>query len=240
MGAALGSFANVVIWRLPRGESLIRPGSHCPVCGKPIPPGHNIPIISFVLLKGRSACCHQPISIRYPIVELLSALIPTTLYLFHGWTVEFLFESLWMLLLIILAAIDLEHFRLPNKLVAFGAVLSLAWMILAPQQTWIQAGLGVLLALGFSAVALSMGKLLVGRLSGLGDFKLALVLGFTFGPGRFFVLYVTAVVTAMIYGAIKGGRLSKKRIPMGPFFALGTWVTIWCGETLVRWYMSLF
>jgi len=240
LGAVLGSFANVVIWRLPRAESLIKPVSHCPHCGIPIPPRYNIPILSFFILKGRSACCHQPIPSRYLIVELLCALIPTSLYFLQGWTADFLFASLWMILLVILAGIDLEHLRLPNPLVGFGAALSLLWMLTAPQQSWSQAGWGFLVGLGFSTVALLAGKIAVGKWSGFGDLKLAVVLGFTFGPGRFFVLYLCAALAALIYAAVRGSRLSKSRVPMGPFFALGTWVTIWCGEAIVRWYLGLW
>lgn len=239
IGAALGSFANVVIWRLPRGQSLIRPASHCPHCSAPIPARHNIPILSYLLLGGRAACCGQPISPRYPIVELLGALILGTLYLLEGWTATFLFESAWMILLLILAAIDVEHFRLPNSLVGVGLALSVLWMAIAPPQSWVQAGLGLLAGLVLALAAMAVGKVLKGRWSGLGDVKLAVVLGFTFGPGRFVFLYAVAALTALIYAAAFRRRIEGGRIPMGPFFALGVWITIWCGEEVVRWYVGL-
>lgn len=239
IGAALGSFANVVIWRLPRGQSLIKPASHCPHCQVPILVRHNIPILSYFILKGRSACCDQPISPRYPIVELLGALILGTLYLLEGWTLTFVFQSLWMILLLILAAIDLEHFRLPNVLVGCGALLSLLWMLVTPEQAWTQAGFGLLLGLGFALAAIALGKVLKGQWSGLGDLKLAAVLGFTFGPGRFIILYLTASMAALVYAAARRKKPEGGRIPMGPFFALGAWVTIWCGEVIVRWYLGL-
>lgn len=240
LGAVLGSFANVVIWRLPRGESLLRPGSHCPHCGKPIPPWRNLPILSYFFLRGKAACCGQDISPRYPIIELLCALILATLYLNVGWTSAFPFLSAWMILLVILGVVDLDHYRLPNPLVICGAVISLLWMILAPPQTWIQAGLGLVLALIMASAMLLTGKVLAGRWGGFGDFKLTLVLGFTFGPGQFLILYLSATIAAMIYGIYKRRKSSDKRIPMGPFFALGAWITVWTGESIVNWYLGLF
>ncbi len=239
LGACLGSFANVVIHRLPRNQSIVIPASYCPYCRVPIPPKHNIPILSYFFLRGRTACCNRPIPARYPIVEALAALFLGTLYIFEGWTVTFLFESAWMLLLLILAAIDLEHFRLPNVLVGMGAVLSLVWMLLQPSQSWSHAGLGLLLGFGIAGATMVLGKLLKGRWSGMGDLKLAAVLGFTFGPGRFLILYLVATFSAVIYAAARRKSAEIGKIPMGPFFALGAWVAILCGEEVVLWYLSM-
>jgi prepilin signal peptidase PulO-like enzyme (type II secretory pathway) len=145
-----------------------------------------------------------------------------------------------MILLVILGAIDIEHYRLPNTLVAFGAVLSLLWMILAPPHSWIQAGLGLAMASFMALTMLLAAKILAGRWSGLGDFKLTLVLGFTFGPGPFLILYLTAALAAMIYGLYKRRKSSEARIPMGPFFALGAWIAIWTAEAMVDWYLGFF
>ncbi|RJP77270.1 MAG: prepilin peptidase [Candidatus Zixiibacteriota bacterium] len=240
LGASLGSFANVVIWRLPRGQSLVKPASRCPACSRPIPPWHNIPILSFMLLRGQAACCGAPISARYPIIELISALILGTLYWAEGWSWVFLFTGAWMILLLILAVIDLEFYRLPNPLVAAGAVISLLWMIVAPQQGWLSAAAGFGTGLGFAGLMMLVGKAKTGRLAGFGDLKLAAVLGFTFGPGRFVLLMLTAALSALVWGLIQRRRGSERRIPMGPFFALGAWVVIWLGETMVRWYLGLF
>jgi leader peptidase (prepilin peptidase)/N-methyltransferase len=240
LGAVLGSFANVVIWRLPRGESLIKPGSHCPACGVPIPLWRNVPLLSYFFLKGQTACCDTALSVRYPIIELLCALILGALYLNQGWCANFAFSAAWMILLVILGAIDVEHYRLPNSLVVSGAVISLLWMLLVPQQSWLQAGFGTLLGLFLASAMLLAGKALAGRWGGFGDFKLTLVLGFTFGPGQFLVLYLTATITAMIYGLYRRRKSNDKRLPMGPFFALGAWITIWTGQALVDWYLGFF
>lgn len=240
LGAALGSFANVVIWRLPRRESLIKPASHCPHCGKPIPPKYNIPIISYLILRGCSNCCNQPLSIRYPFIETISMLTFASLYLIDCLTFSFLFSALWMLLLIILAAIDFEHYRLPNVLVVCGAILSLLWMLVSPEQTWIASLFGLLIAAGLAGLAIVLGKLMRGKWSGMGDLKLAAILGFTFGPGRFLILYIVASIAALFYAAFQFSRTGERKVAMGPFFALGAWVTFLTGETLVRWYIGFF
>ena len=240
LGSVLGSFANVVIWRLPRGESLLKPGSHCPTCNVPIPLWRNVPLLSYFLLRGPAACCGNPISLRYPLIELLSALVLTTLYLNTGWSPQFAFQGAWMLLLIMLSGIDLEHYRLPNPLVAFGAGLSLLWMILASPHSWNQAWMGLALGLLMAMSMTLAGKTLAGQWGGFGDFKLTLVLGFTFGPGQFLILYLTAAFGAMLYGIYRRKKSGDKRIPMGPFFALGAWITLWIGQATVDWYLGLF
>ncbi|MCX6641419.1 MAG: prepilin peptidase [bacterium] len=240
LGGALGSFANVVIWRFPRKESLLKPASHCLHCETPIPPKYNIPVLSYFLLRGRSACCGQVIPIRYPVVEFAGVLTTGALYWLYGLSLEFLFAGVWMLLLIILAGIDLEHFRLPNLLVGLAAVFSLIFQIVAPQQDWTLALWGALVGLCWSGLTLMIGKILKGRLSGVGDLKLAVVLGFAFGPGKFIFLYMIASVAALIYALLRLRSLQEKRIPMGPFFALGTYVAILWGDEVLRWYMRFF
>ncbi len=240
LGSIFGSFANVVIWRLPRGQSLIKPGSRCPACGTAIPLWRNIPVLSYFLLRGKAACCGVPLSARYPLVEMLCALILGVLYLNGGWNFAFLFQSAWMILLVILAAIDIEHFRLPNTLVMAGALLSVLWMVISPQQSWPQAGLGLAAGLVMASVMLMAGRSFAGRWGGFGDFKLTAVLGFTFGLGPFLILYLTASLGGLIYAVSKRRTSTDQRIPMGPFFALGAWITILCGDTVVRWYLGLY
>ncbi len=240
IGASLGSFSNVVIFRLPRGQSLLKPASHCPLCNIPIPIIHNVPLLSYLILHGRSRCCNRPISSRYPVVELLGALILATLYLLDGWRLDFVFHGAWMLLLLILAAIDLEHLRLPNVLVATGAVFSLLWMLVIPEQSWLQAALGLLTGFALAGLAMLVGRIFKGEWRGMGDLKLALVLGFPFGPGRFFLLYLVASKAAIIFYVVRRGKLKDHRVPMGPFFAFGAWVTIWGGAEVVRWYLGFF
>jgi len=239
LGACLGSFANVVIWRLPRGQSLIKPGSHCPMCAAPIPMRRNIPILSYFLLQGKAPCCGNPISTRYLLVELFCALVLAALYLLEGWTLNFVFAGAWMILLIILAAIDVEHYRLPNVLVGCGTVLSLLWMLVRPGQSWSAAGLGLLAGLVVGAIMLLTARRVSGQWAGFGDFKLIAILGFAFGFGRFVILILSAAFAALLYGLLRRQQAAERRIPFGPFLAIGTWVAICCGETAVRWYLGL-
>ncbi|HEX7344283.1 MAG TPA: prepilin peptidase [bacterium] len=239
IGASLGSFANVVIHRLPRRESLLQPGSRCPHCGAPISPLRNIPILSYFMLKGKTACCGNSIAPRYVVIETLCALALGSLYIVEGWNPRFGFAGAWAILLIILSAIDLEHYRLPNVLVGAGAMLSLLWMILAPEITWAQAGIGLVGALVISGVMLLTGRRATGQWGGWGDVKLIAVLGFTFGLGQFLLLILAASMSAMLFAAIRRKPAEGRRIPFGPFLAVGAWVAIWCGETIVRWYLGV-
>ncbi len=239
LGAVFGSFANVIIWRLPRGKSIVSPGSQCPQCGIPIPLWRNVPVLSFVLQRGRAACCGNQISLRYPIIEMLCALAAGLLYVKDGLGAALVLETVWMLLLIILAAIDLEHYRLPNVLVGFGAGWAVFGMVLFPQQSWSQAGLGLLAAVFFALGMLVIGKAVSGSWSGFGDLKLTLVLGFAFGVGGFLILFISATFGALLYGLYRRRQSADKRIPMGPFFALGVWIALWCGDMVLKWYLGL-
>ncbi len=239
IGSALGSFANVVIHRLPREQSLVKPGSRCPHCGKPIPPKYNLPVLGYLILRGRSKCCNQQISPRYFIVELLGALILGSLYFLDGFGARFLFHAGWMILLLILAAVDWEHYRLPNSLIAAGFLLSLLWMLIAPEQSWKSATFGLLAAAVAASALMLSSKMIKGHWGGMGDVKLMLVLGITFGPGRFFFFFLTALLTAAVGFLFFSKVFREGRLPMGPFFALAFWITIWVGDEVVRWYAGL-
>jgi leader peptidase (prepilin peptidase)/N-methyltransferase len=239
IGSALGSFANVVIHRLPRGMSLVNPGSRCPHCGQPIPFRYNVPILGYLFLRGRTKCCRKPISARYFIVELLGALILASLYLLEGFTPSFVFHSGWMILLLILAAIDWEHYRLPNILIGTGFFISVIWMLVQPDRSWVDAAWGLLIALGSALLMVLISRLWKGQWGGMGDVKLMLVLGFTFGPERFFFLFLTALLSAILGFLFLRNHLRDQRLPMGPFFAFGFWITIWMGDEIVRWYAAL-
>lgn len=240
LGSVLGSFANVIIWRLPRGDSMIYPASRCPSCGAPIPPRYNIPLLSYFFLKGKAACCGERISARYPLIEWLCALLLLSLYVKDGWAFGFLFEGGWMFLLVILAAIDFYHYRLPNELVGTGLVISLLWMLVDPQQSWGNAGLGLCTAWLFAMVMLGAGKYFTGKIGGMGDVKLLLVLGFTLGFGRFLQFIFVALLSALLFAVFMRNRLPDQRIPLGPSFAFGTWVTFWLGDAMIPWYLSLW
>ncbi|MFH1861546.1 MAG: prepilin peptidase [bacterium] len=239
MGAALGSFANVVIYRLPRGKSLLKPASHCPHCGVPIPPKYNIPLFSFLWLKGQTACCDKPISSRYLIIEYLSAVAVAALLLLEGWSLNFLFESLWMILLLIIAAIDVEHQRIPNILVLSGLILSIIWVIATPGVSWSAHAWGAVVGFGLGAIVMISGRLFAGGWSGFGDLKLLIVLGFAFGSGKITLAFIVAFAAAAIFGLIRFRVFSGRKIPLGPFLLLGIWTSICCADAVLAWYWTL-
>ncbi|APD47268.1 prepilin peptidase [Synechococcus sp. CS-602] len=254
LGACVGSFLNVVIHRVPRRESILYPPSHCPRCGTSLRWQHNLPLISWLLLRGCCADCQRPIAIRYPLIELLSAGLwiamlfarpgamatpPTWMLLSAGW----LLVS-WLLPL---ALIDCDHLWLPEPLCRWGLVLGLAvTALLGLSQSaatarelladhLLAATAGLLAFEGLSALA----ERLIGRPAlGLGDAKLAALLGAWLGWQGLWVAVMLAVLTgALLGGAARlGGLLGPREpFPFGPFLAFGGIATWVAGES---WWLS--
>ncbi|MFI5297887.1 MAG: prepilin peptidase [Polyangiales bacterium] len=204
-GLLIGSFLNVVIARLPRGESVVRPGSHC-VCGKPIKPWDNIPIVSWLLLRARARCCGAPISIRYPIVEAIGGAV--VLAIFEVEVVQqmgaahalpllarALVDSLLALALVAAAFIDLDHMYLPDPITMGGTVLAIASAGLRPEQGYVASLIGA--AAGFVGIWLPFivgWRWLRGQAGmGLGDAKLVALFGaWLGGAGIFFSLFAAS------------------------------------------------
>lgn len=246
LGACIGSFLNVVVWRLPRQESVVRPRSHCPHCGTPLRWHENVPVLSWVVLRGRCAHCGAPISLRYPAVELLVAGLfvatalgsPTTLG-GAAWLLQLLAGWLLVVLLVPLLLIDLDHLWLPEPLCRWGVVLGLVitaaagfsqgeapgrsllfWHLLAAS-----AGL-----LGFEATSAASQRLLGKPALGLGDAKLAALLGAWLGLTGLGLTVLLAVFTGAAVGVIGlvSGRLQRGQpVPFGPFLAVGG-LAVWC------------
>jgi leader peptidase (prepilin peptidase)/N-methyltransferase len=240
LGAIVGSFLNVVTYRLPRRESLIRPASHCPACGTPVRPYDNVPILSWLLLRGRCRSCGSRISARYPLVEALTALLCIGAVLAHDTVAGIALSVTLVLLLVPAAAIDLEHRIIPNRLTATGAVLALALgsaLDPAGEPARLIAGAG---AGGFfllAALAYPAGM-------GMGDVKLAgmmgLFLGSAVAPAILIALLAGVAVGAGII-ARKGRHAGRKTaVPFGPFLALGGFVAVLAGQPIVDWYTSTF
>lgn len=209
LGLIFGSFLNVVVYRVPRGLSIVRPGSHCPSCGVPIHVYDNIPVVSWLVLRGRARCCKTRISVRYPVVELLSGLYAWAVLecIVYGlpdetpwWRALAVFSSHLALGLGLLAAafIDISHMILPNTVTLGGTLLGLLTVPLRPEMSWLEALIGA--AAGFLMVWLPfdlLHRLLRGRSGmGLGDAKLVMLAGAWFG-------WVGAV-TVFLAGAVQG------------------------------------
>lgn len=243
LGIAIGSFLNVVIWRVPRGESIARPPSHCPTCDTPISHRDNVPIVSWLLLRGRCRTCASHISARYPLVELATGA------LFVGFGVRFGIHAdlpayLYIAAVgIALAMIDIDLLRLPDILTLpsypVGLVLLgiAAWVDDAPH-AFVRAVLGMVALVAFYGVV----WLLYPAGMGLGDVKLAGVVGLYLAwlgwgqlvVGAFAAFVVGAVVSVAIVGFKGGGR--KTRVPFGPFMLIGLLIGIYAGHPLAHAY----
>jgi len=258
-GLLFGSFANVVIWRQPRGESIAHPGSHCPGCDAPIAWYDNIPVASWLVLHGRCRHCHEPISRRYPLVEAASGALFLVAALVWGPSVRAIFGAALFWFLLVLSMIDIDHMRLPNPLVGalalvglLGALLSqlLGWQVVPlvgvgarglTAQPLVAAGIGVLLGAGLpAAIALAYRAIRGTSGFGMGDVKLLGALGIFLGPYVLLTFFIASLLGAI--GALVGVRkagIKGRHIPFGPWLAAGGVITSIVGPALVRWYLTL-
>jgi leader peptidase (prepilin peptidase)/N-methyltransferase len=239
-GLLVGSFVNVVVWRLPRGESLLAPGSHCPRCTAPVRPYDNVPVLSWLALRGRCRDCRTPISVRYPLVEALCAVAAVIVVLASNDTRELLLGLALTAVLVPVALIDLDHRLIPNVLTLTGALTAIAIGFATDP-----AGVPEQLLAGAAAG----GFLLVAALArpggmGMGDVKLAAVLGLFLG-WEVGVALLVALVAGTIVGlaviarqGVAEGR--RTALPFGPFLALGGMVALLAGSQLFDAYLHAF
>lgn len=231
----MGSFLNVVIWRVPRGESIARPPSHCPKCGTRIKARDNVPIVSWLLLRGRCRSCAEPISARYPLIEGLTGLVFALIVATRGLEWDLAWQLPLASVLIAVAVIDLDHKLIPNRILLPAAVWGLVTAVaIRPSD------LPALLAWGAGAFAFFLGAaLLYPAGMGMGDVKLAGVMGFylgnSVGPALFVALLAGSLVGIAII-ARHGAKGRKMGVPFGPFLALGGIVGLLAGPDLVRIY----
>ena len=238
-GLLVGSFLNVVVHRLPRGESLSRPRSRCVGCGVQIAGYDNVPVVSWLVLRGRCRHCGVPISARYPLIEALTAIAFATVAAIAGVDPELWLELPFAALMIAVAAIDLEHRIVPNRLLAPATV----WAVAA----WTAVDLGLLpeaLAAGAGAFTfLLLAALAYPAGMGMGDVKLAGVMGLYLG-----LSVVPALAAAFLAGSIVGiaivvreGRAARKTgVPFAPFLAFGGLVGLLAGSGLISLYADRF
>lgn len=258
-GLAFGSFANVVIWRFPRGESLSSPASHCPACNHPIRWYDNVPVFSWLVLRGRCRDCGTRIAVRYPLVEALTAAGFVLAGVRWGASLSAGFALAFLYLLIILSFIDLDTMRLPNPLVAILAVIGLVGAILsfvlstricpltAPEDvsasSYLSAGLlgcvlgggvSLLIAGVYSAVRKVQGF-------GMGDVKLLAAMGLFLGPYVLLAFFLGSLIGSVtqIVTSKRAGRDMKSKFAFGPYLALGGALTALIGNRLVEWYLSV-
>lgn len=245
-GACIGSFLNVVIHRMPEGRSIVSPPSHCPACNHTIPFYFNIPIISFLILKGKCGFCNTPISIRYPLVEIITGLLTLGLFLKFGLTQAALFYFIFGAVLIAISFIDLDHQIIPDKLSLPGIIFFSTSCLFVPQMCLDSVIWGVLAGGGILyLVALSYYSLRKHQGMGGGDIKLLAMIGAATGvKGAFFTLFTGSVFGTL--GGVAAMAMAKKspkrqaKIPFGPFLSLGAILYIFWGEAIIRWYINFF
>ena len=237
LGAAIGSFLNVVAYRLPRRESLLRPPSHCPGCDTAIRPYDNIPVLGWLLLRGRCRECGMHISPRYPVVEALTAILAVSVVLVRHGAHDLALGLALVIVLVPVSLIDLDHRIIPNRITGPAALLAVIIGLVTrpagvPEQLIAGAAAG-----GFLLVF----ALLYPRGMGMGDVKLAAVLGLFLGRS-----VGVAILAGLLAGSVAGvavmtrlgvekGR--KTAVPFGPFLALGGVVAILVGPQIVHWYL---
>jgi len=245
LGLAVGSFLNVVIYRVPRGESLVRPGSHCPRCRSEVRNRHNIPVFGWLLLRGRCADCAEPISARYPLVEAgTAALFVAVAAKFGlGWQLPaYLYLAA---VAIALAAIDIDVLRLPDAIVlpSYGVALALLVPAMIAEHSWAAGLRGLIAAAALYALYFALAVIHPGM--GFGDVKLALLLGLYLGWLGWSSLAVGAFA-GFLLGGLAGAALliarradRKTRIPFGPYMLAGAFLAVFAAAPITHWYTSL-
>lgn len=238
LGLALGSFLNVAIYRLPRHESLVRPGSHCPHCGAGIRWHDNIPVVSWLVLCGKCRDCRSRISLRYPLVEAITGVAFVLAMWRFGLSWAVLVAWAFIAAMVVIAFIDYDHMIIPNRIVLPGTVLGLiASVAIHPQKWWVYvAG-----SLGAAAFMFTLAMLWPGGM-GPGDIKMALFMGAVLGAH-----VLVAMFAAFLFGSVAGlflmlvrKRSRKTRIPFGPYLALGAVLAIFLGEMILTNYQNLY
>jgi leader peptidase (prepilin peptidase) / N-methyltransferase len=239
LGAVIGSFLNVVVHRVPSGESLVSPGSHCPACGAAVRPYDNVPIASWLVLRGRCRDCGAGISARYPLIELLTLVVFAAIVAANGFDEDLLLELPFAAALIALAAIDFDHRLLPNRIVYPLAAWGLIATLLVDRTDLLEH-----LASGAGAFTfLLLAVILYPRGMGMGDVKLSGAMGLYLG-----LSVIPALVIAFLSGSIvgltmiarEGAAARKKAVPFGVFLALGGIIALLVGPDLIDLYEDNF
>ena len=253
-GLILGSFFNVLIYRLPKGESIILPGSRCPSCGRPIPSIENIPIFSYLFLRGKCAGCKVKISFRYPLIEFITASL--SLLLWYTLVVPFIsenqnwwdyvtliFQIATLLILIPVSVIDYYHYIIPDSISLSGLILGIAVSFIPGQITPVESFIGMIVGGGTLILIGLMGQFLFKKKEAMGggDIKLMAFIGAVLG----WKIALLTIIFGALFGSIIGLILiiikflpEDHKIPFGPFLGFGAWIACLFGDTIVTAYFN--
>lgn len=242
-GALVGSFLNVCICRIPKAESIITPGSHCPLCKNPIRFYDNIPLVSYFVLRGKCRYCNAPISLQYPLVEGVTAFASFLLFMRFGPSWSYLFYFSFIASLIVITVIDLYHQIIPDVISLPGIGVGLLGSFVLPQLTFLNSLIGVLLGGGSLFLVATFYHWLFKREGmGGGDVKLLAMIGAFLG----WKAVILTILLSSLIGSIMGiivmmvkGKDLKYAIPFGPFLSLGAALSLFYGEKIIQWYYYL-
>jgi leader peptidase (prepilin peptidase)/N-methyltransferase len=246
-GLCVGSFLNVVIYRLPRRESIAFPASHCPECMTPIRFYDNIPILGFLALRGKCRNCGVRISPAYPIVEFITGALFLSLFLLRGPSIVFLSDIFLGTLLIAVLFIDLKFMIIPDRLNLAGGIAGVLFALMHGPAGFLWGAGGALMGILVLLIMAFLGRVMFHRESmGMGDFKLVAVTGLFLGPMGNFTALVLAIFIGGVWGvfhlALQKGK-AESEVPFGPFIAAGCWLVLFFREYLVGMaaaYFSIF
>ena len=244
LGSVVGSFLNVCIFRIPAGESVVAPRSHCPSCGSSIKWFQNIPLLSYLLLCGKCAQCKASISIRYPMVEIMTGGL--FMIVLHSFGLQWATLVYWLLVstLVVITFIDLDHQIIPDVISLPGIVIGFLCSFAIPWVSWSDSLLGILLGGGSLWLVAVLYEFLTKKEGmGGGDIKLLAMLGAFLGWKAILpIIFISSLI-----GSLVGVPLmllkkadSKLAIPFGPFLALGAVIYLFWGPKLIAWYLSFY
>lgn len=243
-GACVGSFLNVCIYRVPRGKSILFPGSSCPTCGHAIPFYFNIPILSYIILRGQCHQCHTPFSMRYPAVEILTALAALATVARFGISVQSGVWFTFLCTLIVVAFIDYDFQIIPDIISLPGIPVFALASVLSGHHPWQTSLAGILMG-GGSLYAVAMIYYFIRKEEGMGggDIKLLAMIGAATGwQGVLFTLFAGSLLGTLAGCVImmaKRTMAPRLRIPFGPYLSMGAITYIFKGKALIQWYFAL-
>lgn len=244
LGAIFGSFGNVVIYRLPREESVVKPRSYCYSCKTQIKWYDNIPILSWFILRGKCRKCQAKFSFRYPLVEIIMAVLFALSYHYAGLSWTLLEYLIFIFGLVVCTFIDLDHMILPDEFTLSGIVIGLIGAALNPQREFLDALFGVLMGGGFLwGMAYVYYMFTKNEGMGGGDIKLLAWIGAIVGWKAIPFVIMTSAIVGSVIGLIAARKQKaglKTVIPFGPYLALGAVVYLFGGEAIALWYLGLF
>lgn len=241
IGSCIGSFLNVCIYRIPAQKSIIHPGSACPFCQTPVRFYDNIPILSYLIIRGRCRHCHEPIAVRYPIIEFLGGLFALCIVLKFDLSFSALAYFLFVAALMVITFIDIDHQIIPNEITFPGIPIGFALSFFIPSLSPIESLLGILIG-GGGLWTIATIYLLLARREGMGfgDVKLLAMMGAFIGWKGVLVTIFAASAIGTVVGLLamlKSRKDMKMAIPFGPFLSIGAIIYLFFGNAIINWYL---